>query len=152
MPVLRKVTHTDELGRKAVVMLPEQAPDSEAEKGVLVGPPRLDDLGLPVETEVRLNNELFGRGILTAADAVKNSSEVVAALQAALKVDAGKVIGIYIGKEKPNGHEESTKEQSNKSLPNRGQSQSRKHTDVSVAEPSTGSELGAGGPDADQDS
>lgn len=100
MSGLRKVTYTDTEGRLKVSMLPDKALDIEAPNGVPVGPPNLGELGLPKEIEVRLNNELFARGIITAQDAVKRRPEVLGALMAALKVDAGHIVDVYIGRNK----------------------------------------------------
>lgn len=121
---LRKVTYTDSEGRKRVSLLPANAGDEEAENGIPVGPPRLDTLELPLEIEVRLNNELFHRGILTGSDALRRRAEVVAALQSALKVDAGRIVDLYIGS---NGHatKESPEKQSNSPVSYRRQGRSR---------------------------
>lgn len=79
------------------MLLPEDAEDTQASMGVPVGPPNLSELGLPLEMEVRLNNELAARGIFTSEDARKRRSEIVAAIQAAIKVDAGRIVDIYTG-------------------------------------------------------
>lgn len=97
MPELRRVSYEDVEGRLKVSLLPSKALDIEAPNGIPVGPPNLEDLGLPKDIEIRLNNELFHRGILTAQDAIKRRSEVQNALMASLKVDAGKIVDIYIG-------------------------------------------------------
>lgn len=94
---LRKVSYTDSDGRKHMALLPAEIPDTEAEKGVPLGPPPLEGLNLPNEIEIRLHNELFHRGIFTPKDALLRRSEIVSALQAALKVDAGKIVDLYIG-------------------------------------------------------
>lgn len=98
---LERIVYTDESGRKKVVLLPEDSKDSDPSIGIPIGPPSFEDLGLPLEVEVRLSNELFHRNILTAQDAIKRRSEVLLAIQAALRVDAEKVLGVYLG----NGHE-----------------------------------------------
>lgn len=115
---LRKVTLTDQDGRLKIVLLPMRALDEEASRGIPLGPPILEELGLPLETEVRLNNELFHRGIITAADAQRRRPEVIAALQAALKVDAGRIVELYLGRDHRNG-KQATAEQPNKTLSNR---------------------------------
>jgi hypothetical protein len=119
MPNLRRVEYKDQDGRLKVTMLPPEALDLEAANGIPVGPPKLEELGLPLELEINLNNELFYRGILTASDAIKRRPEVVAALMAALKVDAGRIVDIYIGKGLNNGSQTS-EEQSVSSIPHRG--------------------------------
>jgi hypothetical protein len=118
MPELRKVTYTDPDGRNKVVLLPNEADDSQAPYGVPVGPPKLDDLDLPLDIEVRLNNELHAREIFSPLDAIKKRSEVVAALQAALKVDANRIVDIYTGGVNPNAKKPS-EEQPNPPIPYR---------------------------------
>jgi hypothetical protein len=83
-----------------ISLLPEKALDTEAPNGVPVGPPNLEVLDLPKEIEIRLNNELYNRGIITAQDAVKRRPEILGALMAALKVDAGQIVDVYIGRDK----------------------------------------------------
>jgi hypothetical protein len=100
MSGLRKVAYTDTEGRLKVSLLPDKALDIEAPNGVPVGPPSLEELNLPKEIEVRLNNELYNRGIITAQDAVKRRPDVLGALMAALKVDAGQIVDVYIGRNK----------------------------------------------------
>jgi hypothetical protein len=150
MPSMRKVEYKDHDGRYKVVLLPEDALDHEASKGILVGPPVLMDLNLPKETEIRLNNELFIRGIITKDDATRHRQEVVAALQAALKVDAGKVIDVYTGRGTLSGHEESSEEQPDKIVPDRRQGKPWKRTNLSDPYESFRSELAPGGSDTDQ--
>lgn len=77
--------------------MPDKRPDSEARVGVPLGPPPLTDLGLPLEVEVRLHNQLFDRGLIYERDARQRPSEVVSAVIAAYRVDASRVIGIYQG-------------------------------------------------------
>ena len=77
------------------VLLPNHAPDSDADKGVVVGPPSLESLGLPRETEIRLHNALYNRGLLTEHDVQARPSEVVASIMSALKVDAQLVMALY---------------------------------------------------------
>lgn len=94
---LKRVSWVDSAGRKKMVLLPEGVPESEAEKGILVGPPPLDDLGLPIELEVRLNNELFARELFTVTDVMKRTNDVHSSIQSALKLDTQKVINVYMG-------------------------------------------------------
>ena len=103
---MRKVQYKDSDGRLSWRLIPDEAPDSEAIVGAIVGPPPLFVLDLPLEVEVRLNNELFARGIITESDATRRRSEVVAALQAALRVDAGRIVDFCYGKGLGNGYEE----------------------------------------------
>lgn len=92
---MREVVHTLRDGRKQKVLIPDNAPDSHAAMGVLVGPPDLDALQLPTALEVRLHNELFNRGLFTRKDVQKRPQEVFAALQSALRVDVAAIANLY---------------------------------------------------------
>lgn len=94
---LRRTTFTDPDGRIKAVLLPEEVPDSEASRGVPIGPPDLSALGWPKDIEVRLHNELFYRGILTPTDALKRRGEIASAIQASLKLDTEAVVVQYLG-------------------------------------------------------
>jgi hypothetical protein len=79
-----------------VTLLPSNVPESAAAQGIPVGPPPLDDLGLPAELQTRLHNQLHDRGLLTYGDLRRSShTEIVAALMAALRLDAGRVAALY---------------------------------------------------------
>lgn len=82
-----------------IVEIPDYAPDSEAYLGILVGPPYLDSLGLSDEVRIRLNKELNARGLITKKDVRHRTSEVLAALQAAFKIDVARVLNLYEGVE-----------------------------------------------------
>ena len=75
--------------------MPDGAPESDAPKGLIVGPPSLEPLGLPLEIEVRIHNELFYRQLLTAADVRKRRMDVIGALMSALKVDGETIVQLY---------------------------------------------------------
>lgn len=92
---MKNVTYKDKRGRLFSVNVPDNSVEEDYKHGIVVGPPDLSDLGLPSSFEVRLNNELFHRGILTFMDAKKRRTDVVAALQAVLRVDADKVLQVY---------------------------------------------------------
>lgn len=92
---MRTVDYTDDDGRSWRVQLPDELGDDMAHMGIPVGPPDLSSLGLHSELLTRLHNELFRRGIITYADALKRQPEILAAWQAALKVDALEVMRIY---------------------------------------------------------
>lgn len=77
------------------MLLPDDADATDAPLGVPIGPPPLDDLGLPEDTAVRLHNELYARGVLTIDDARRHRADLVAALMAALRVDAETIYNIY---------------------------------------------------------
>lgn len=92
---MRKVIYETPEGHKYKVLLPDDAPDSHAEFGVVIGPPDLSELGLPLELEVRLNNALFNRGLLTLQDVRRRRLELIAAWQSVLAVDANKIMELY---------------------------------------------------------
>lgn len=94
-----RFSYKDPDGRWKVVLLPEGASEEEVERGIPIGPPPLAELGLPLETEVRLNNELYHRDILTPGDAMRRRSEIVQAIQAAFKVDANSVVTLFVGRD-----------------------------------------------------
>jgi hypothetical protein len=94
---LREAHWEDEEGRYWKVSLPSDAPDGDARIGIPIGPPSLVSLGLPLEIEVRLHNQLYSRGILTQRDAQRRRQEIRGALIGALKVDVGRIIDVYLG-------------------------------------------------------
>lgn len=118
MEALRQVPFQDSGGRYYARLIPGSQPDSAAVIGVPVGPPPLDDLGLPAELTTRLHNELYNRGIFTARDAMSRRGEVAAALMAALKVDVGRVVDLYMG-DMDNAEEEHPAEQPDARVHNR---------------------------------
>lgn len=83
-------------GRSYRVQVPEGAPKHLWNAGIVVGPPDLTPLGLPKELETRLHNELHARGIITQKDARKRSQDVHGALQSALRIDAQRVVELYL--------------------------------------------------------
>jgi hypothetical protein len=60
-----------------------------------LGPPDVSGLGLPEAILIKLHNELFNRSLITWLDVRQRPQEVQAALQAALKIDAGAIMGLY---------------------------------------------------------
>lgn len=90
---LRQVEYTDADGRKSLRLIPRDAPDEDAAFGILVGPPPLTGLGLPLELEVRLSNELYARGLLTERDLRKRRQDGAAAMMAACRLDIDRIIG-----------------------------------------------------------
>lgn len=87
--------HTDSIGRKFKVMLPEG--ETLTERGMIIGPPLLDELGLPRKTMVALHNELYRRKIFTFEDAKRRRDEIGAALVVVFKASAENIIGVYSG-------------------------------------------------------
>lgn len=94
---MKTTTYVDPDGRKFAVQLPDDAPNDHAQYGVRVGPPDLGDLNLPLALEVRLNNGLFNRKLLTRADVRKRKQELFAVWQAALHVDSTTLLSLYEG-------------------------------------------------------
>lgn len=94
---LKQVTFVDSKGRKFLRGLPEHAPEDQAEKGIPLGPPPLDSLGLPIRVEVALNNALFDRGIYSEGDARARFPELISALTAAYRADAHRLLQVYQG-------------------------------------------------------
>jgi hypothetical protein len=92
---MREVTYTDKKGFKYQVLVPDNAPDSAASKGIRIGPPDFGELDLSLRAAVRLNNDLHARGLITYKDVKSRQQEVVAALQAAFRVDAIKITELY---------------------------------------------------------
>lgn len=92
---MRQVTYTDTDGRKWQRLLPDSAPDSDARKGVPLGPPSLEPLNLEHDFEVRLHNALFNRGLITADDVRLRPNEVAAALMSALRLDTQTIQALY---------------------------------------------------------
>lgn len=92
---MREATHTDKKGRKWAVWIPDQAPDSDAAMGIPIGPPSLESLGLPRELEIKLQNELYARRLWRLRDVNQRRQDVVSAIQAALRLDAQKIIDLY---------------------------------------------------------
>lgn len=91
---LVKAEHVDSDGRYWSVLMPEGEEDTAM--GIPIGPPDLSDLGLPLGIEVTLHNQLYRRGLLTLRDVKgRRQNEVLAALQAALKVDVIKVTALF---------------------------------------------------------
>lgn len=95
MRTFREVTYKDALGRLSKVQIPSNAPDSDARYGIPIGPPDISSLNLSPDVEVKLNNELFHRGLFTEKDVSSRRMDVLAALQRALAVDVGKLIDLY---------------------------------------------------------
>lgn len=92
---MREVTFTDFDGRKWRRLIPDEAPDEQAEYGIPVGPPPLDRLRLPLALEIRLHNELFNRGLFTERDVRRRSEELPSALRSAIGLDVQKIFECY---------------------------------------------------------
>ena len=102
---MRQVDYEREDGRWFRVLLPDEAPDSDAPAGIPIGPPEFDSLSetWPPGTLTRLHNELFHRGILTFRDAVRHRQDIVNAIQRALALDVETVMIAYQEEEEDAG-------------------------------------------------
>lgn len=94
---LRNICYTDSRGCKFQVLIPDDAPDEHASFGIRVGPPDLTELNLPEKLEVRLNNQLYDRKMLTKADVRRRRGELIAVWQSVLQVDATVLHNLYEG-------------------------------------------------------
>jgi hypothetical protein len=87
---------TDSDGRMWRSLCTPETPADKPWLGVRVGPLcDLTSLGLPFEQEIRLHNQLHARGIFTEHDARRKGQDVIGAVMATFKVDAGRVIETY---------------------------------------------------------
>ncbi len=89
-----RVEYKDNEGRKFLVELPEEHQDMP-ESGVVIGPPELYELGLPIEYEVKLNNQLFDRKLFNLADVRRRPDDIPAALKAIFRLDVLKIRSLY---------------------------------------------------------
>lgn len=94
---MRTIDYHDSRGCMHRVELPDEADDDEVTNGILIGPPDLSALNLPLELELRLNTELWNRKLLTYADVMRHKGELIAVWQAALQVDAMKLMSVFAG-------------------------------------------------------
>lgn len=97
---MREAVKEDEKGRKWLVLIPDTAPDSEAQMGIVVGPPSLDSLRLPEHIAIKLHNGLFDRGLFREQDVKQRRQEVVSALLHAIGADVRRVVNLYSEVEK----------------------------------------------------
>lgn len=88
-------------GKKYKAIVPDDAPQSTWQYGIIQGPPDISGLGLPPSIEVRLHNELFVRGLITKKDLQRSTQDVQGALMAALSVDMQRIVLAY--EEETNG-------------------------------------------------
>lgn len=92
---MRETTYTDPEGRMWWVLLPEGVPDADAYRGIPIGPPSVDGLGLPVEIATRLHNELYARRIFTEREAVRRQQDLHNAMRSALRLDVDRLVALY---------------------------------------------------------
>ena len=93
---MRDVDYIDDEGRSWRVRVPDDCPADRFPEGIPIGPPALTQLELPLAVEVRLHNQLFGRGLLTRRDVLWRPQDVFAALQAAYRVDVQRLQTLYL--------------------------------------------------------
>lgn len=92
---MRRASYEDSDGRKWAVWLPEGVDDSDASMGLPLGPPSLESLGLPLELEVRLHNNLFDSGLFTWADVKHRRQHLVSAIRAMLSPTTEHLLTLY---------------------------------------------------------
>lgn len=94
---MRQTTYTDQDGLTYTVELPDGVEDSEAARGILIGPPDVRDLNLSDALAKRLHNQLVARGLFTYTDVLKRGgmNAILAAWQAALRIDAAEIMKLY---------------------------------------------------------
>lgn len=92
--IMVRADYQDAEGRWWATLVPIGHED-EAPMGIPIGPPDASPLGLLPAQEIRLHNQLFHRGLLTAKDLKGRGREVFAAVQSALQVDVAAVTGLY---------------------------------------------------------
>lgn len=87
--------YKDNDGRLHRVIVPDGCPEDLYPEGIPVGPPDLALLGLPLEIEVRLHNQLYSRRLFNLRDVLSRPKDIQGALQAALKLDMQIIQGLY---------------------------------------------------------
>lgn len=92
---MQRTTYTDAEGRHWATLLPDEADPSTAHEGIPAGPPSLESLGLPLDVEVRLHNELFARDLLTERDALLRPEDVASAVRSAMRLSVTEVLEAY---------------------------------------------------------
>ena len=92
---MKEVEYTDDRGRLFRVLISDTDTIDRARHGIVIGPPELDDLGLPESVMVSLHNQLYYRGLYSIREANKRRMDVVGALQAAMMLNVEKILSIY---------------------------------------------------------
>ena len=93
---MRVLDYIDERGRKYSVRLPDSAPDSDAEKGIPLGPPDVvDSLGLPEPMATEIHNKLFEYKLFSAKDVSRRPGVLHSIIQSTLKLDVARVMEAY---------------------------------------------------------
>lgn len=90
---LVRASYEDEEGKLWAVWTPQD--EDDATKGIPIGPQDISELGLSKDIEIALHNQLFYRGLFSWRDIRHNQRELLAAIQAAYKVDAAKINNLY---------------------------------------------------------
>lgn len=92
---MKEASYVDSEGRRCAVWLPDGVPESDASLGIHRGPPPLQSLGLPLELEVRLHNELFSRSLFSWDDVKRNRDQLTQALRVILNVSVERLLVLY---------------------------------------------------------
>lgn len=100
---MNEADYTAKTGKRYHVKLPDGVPESDAMKGVIIGPPDLT-LDLPQRVAVELHNQLHARRIYTLKDALKHRDEVRNAIAATLRLDVERVFAAYQAAESGNNN------------------------------------------------
>jgi hypothetical protein len=93
--MMRRAEWRDSVGRRWITLIPEDQPDEMASMGIPVGPLSLAPLGLPLDFEVRLHNELVARDLIDEPSVRRRSQEVIAAIRSTIKASAHDIIRLY---------------------------------------------------------
>lgn len=96
---MRTGSYEDAQGRKWATLLPDGVADIDAAMGLPLGPPSLAVLGLPLEVEVRLHNQLFNRKLFKLVDVKKRRADLFSAIQAAYAADGERIIEVFFAAE-----------------------------------------------------
>ena len=93
---MKQVQWKDDKGRLFMSKIENHEPDENAPGGILLGPPDvLGELELPEEIATNLHNQLFHRKLWTLQDVERNPQQLLGALQAALNINAQKIMLLY---------------------------------------------------------
>ena len=87
--------YTDEEGFSWRVLIPRHEIE-HPERGIVIGPPSLEGIGLSEDVRKELHNQLWARGIITKEDIRGRHLDITAALQRAYRVDLAKVTEAYL--------------------------------------------------------
>lgn len=117
---LKEVTYKDADGRLWARKIPHDAPESEAEFGIPLGPFPLDAVVLPTPEEflVLIHNQLFYRRIFSPEDLRRRRADVAVAIASALRIDP-QVIETAWNQAEPDSSKSATVEKVRRNAPSR---------------------------------